>query len=68
MSIRTKKMIIGWFKGLLSAGISSAATGIASQQAAGLTGEQARMVAVIGAVVGVANFLAKSPIPGETQP
>ena len=68
MSVRAKKIIIGWLRGLVSAAISSAATGIASQQAAGLTVEQAKMVALVGGVVGVANFLAKSPIPGETQP
>lgn len=67
MSIRTKKIIVGWIRGLISAGISSAATGIASQQAAGLSVEQAKMVALVGGVVGVANFLAKSPLPGENK-
>jgi len=70
-----------WLKGLLAAGISGAAggmmTGLAAvgidpghfnlQAGIGATCKIGAAAAIINAVIGVAAYLQKSPLPGESE-
>lgn len=62
-----------WLKGLISAAISGASTGVASMlvvpEALNVAHPGAvAKVAMIGAVVGGANYLRQSPIPADDEP